>query len=148
MDVERRLDQLEQTVRARKAHLAAERRPRHCVDCEGLVPPLEIQLPPYARDVPRCDGCELRRLGAVLAIMEESGAGPSWAFDRYMARHGVGPDAALVRLQSEDFTDVPVDSEEKLLGIAVALADMGLELVDRREVQRFFEMIADASFAP
>ena len=79
--------------------------------------------------------------------MEESGAGPSWAFDRYMARHGVGPDAALVRLQLR----VIIFSrywQEKLLGIAVALADMGLELVDRREVQRFFEMIADASFAP
>ena len=130
MGLDRRLDQLERRTRDRAARLAAVHRPRSCVDCGILVPPLEAPPAAYMLDIPRCDACELRHLGAVFAILEESGGGPSWAFDRYLEAHGVGRDEALERLRGLDLSDAPAGSEESLLAIAIAVADMGVDPTD------------------
>ena len=108
------------------------------------MPPLKIPLPPYMLDIPRCDACELRHLGAVFAILEDCGGGPSWAFRLYMEQHGVGPDEGLQRLRRLDLSDAPVCSEDRLLLIAVAVADMGVDPTDQAAARRFFEDLAAA----
>lgn len=99
-------------------------------------------LPPYISDIPLCDACELRHLGAVFAILEESGAGPSWVFRRYLDTHDVGLDEALRCIRRLDLTGASACSEERLLGVAAAVADMGVDPTDRRAVQRLFEDLA------
>ena len=142
MAVNRRLEQLERKTSDRAARLAVLQHPRTCTDCGTLVPPLDAAPPPHTLDIPRCDVCELRHLGAVYAIMEDSRAGPSWAFQRYMERHGVSQDEAVQRLRRLDPSDTPTCSEERLSLVAVAVADMGVDPTDQQAVKRFFEALA------
>ena len=95
-------------------------------------------------DIPRCDACELRHLGAVFAILEESGGGPSLGVRSLLGSARRRRDEALERLRGLDLRDAPIGSEESLLGIAIVVADMGVDLTDHGAVQRFFEDLAAA----
>ena len=75
MAVNRRLEQLERNVRSRCTVGGAQRRHEPASTAAPLCHRSDAAPPPHTLDIPRCDVCELRHLGAVYAIMEDSEPG-------------------------------------------------------------------------
>ena len=78
--------------------------------------------------------------------MEECDAGPSWRLTTTSRRTALGrlTKERLRGIRQLDLGEAPACSEERLLGVVVAVADMGVDPTDHPAVQRFFEDLAIA----